>query len=89
MRKLDTSLLANVLYSRRKELNITQKELSELTGINRALISRIESQGFIPSVDQLLTLSEVLKFNVSEVIVDDLNRNDNNRIVNNITNSYK
>ena len=58
MRKLDTSLLANVLYSRRKELNITKKELSELTGINRALISRIESQGFIPSVDQLLTLSE-------------------------------
>lgn len=89
MRKLDTSLLAYVLYSRRKELNITQKELSELTGINRALISRIESQGFIPSVDQLLTLSEVLKFNVSEVIVDDLNRNDNNCIVNNITNSYK
>ena len=88
MRKLDTSLLANVLYSRRKELNITQKELSELTGINRALISRIESQGFVPSVDQLLTLTEVLKFNVSEVIVDDLNKNDINRIINNITNSY-
>ncbi|MDU3688714.1 MAG: helix-turn-helix transcriptional regulator, partial [Anaerococcus hydrogenalis] len=31
----------------------TQRNLSDLTGINRTMISRIESCDYVPSIDQL------------------------------------
>ena len=70
MKKLSLSLLANKLSEKRKELKLSQLKLSELTGINRSLISRIESQTFTPSVDQLQSLAEILGFNYSDVITD-------------------
>ena len=71
MKKLSPSLLAETLSARRKSLNISQAKLSELTGINRALISRIESQAFTPSVDQLQALTEVLNFQMQDVIAEE------------------
>lgn len=71
MKKLSLYLLANEISSRRRVLKISQSKLSELSGINRSLISRIESQSFIPSVDQLQALSEILGFNYSDVLSED------------------
>ena len=71
MKKLSSSLLAETISARRKSLNISQAKLSELTGINRALISRIESQAFTPSVDQLQALTEVLNFKMQDVITEE------------------
>ncbi len=71
MKKLSSSLLASTISARRNAQSISQAKLAELTGINRALISRIESQTFTPSVDQLQALSEVLNFNITDVITDD------------------
>ena len=71
MKKLSPSLLAETISARRKSLNISQAKLSELTGINRALISRIESQAFTPSVDQLQALTEVLNFQMQDVIAEE------------------
>ena len=68
MKNLSPQLLATVVSTNRKSQKISQIKLAELTGINRTLISRIETQDFTPSVDQLLALSEVLKFNLSDVI---------------------
>ncbi|MCR4767901.1 MAG: nucleotide sugar dehydrogenase [Saccharofermentans sp.] len=68
MKTLSTELLASAVTAKRKSNKISQARLAELTGINRALISRIETLDFIPSVDQLLSLSEVLGFNISEVL---------------------
>ncbi len=62
MKKLSLRLLGNTVYTRRKEQNLTQSALSKLTGINRALLSRLESEEFTPSADQLYALSEVLHF---------------------------
>lgn len=56
MQKLSKSRLADTIARRRKEQNITQAELANITGINRALISRIEQQDFMPSIEQLETL---------------------------------
>ncbi len=70
MKKLSSSLLASTISARRNAQSISQAKLAELTGINRALISRIESQTFTPSVDQLQALAEVLNFNISDVITD-------------------
>ena len=49
---------------------MTQQSLAEATGINRALISRIEKQDFIPSIPQLEQLGEVLGFEPDSVFAD-------------------
>ena len=62
MKKLSVKLLANTVSANRKEKNITLKQLAELTGINRAMISRLEKEDFVPSIAQLEVLGEVLEF---------------------------
>ena len=71
MRELSLPLLASTVSAKRKFQDISQTKLSELTGINRALISRIESQTFTPSVDQLQALADTLGVNITDVIADD------------------
>ena len=70
MKKLSPSLLAGVVTCHRKKQNMTQAALSKLTGINRSLISRLESEDFIPSADQLFSLAEVLHFDPMRLFVD-------------------
>ncbi len=79
MKKLSSSLLASTISARRNAQSISQAKLAELTGINRALISRIESQTFTPSVDQLQALAEVLNFNITDVITDETASNNDNK----------
>ena len=67
MKKLSLKLLSDTVEIRRKEKKITQSELSKLTGINRALLSRLESQTFTPSVDQLLALAQILDININDL----------------------
>ena len=70
MRKLSSVILADLVASKRKEKSMTQQSLAEATGINRALISRIEKQDFIPSIPQLEQLGEVLGFEPDSVFAD-------------------
>ena len=67
MKKFSTSKLADVLINKRKEKNLTQAKLAEITSINRAMISRIESCDYKPSIDQLQTLSQVLDFDIVDL----------------------
>ena len=71
MKKLSASLLAEIVRKQRKAKNITQAQLSEITGINRSMIGRLENQTFKPSTDQLETLAEVLEFEVVDLYVDE------------------
>ena len=70
MRKLSSVILADLVASKRKEKSMTQQALAEATRINRALISRIEKQDFIPSIPQLEQLGEVLGFEPDSVFAD-------------------
>ena len=70
MKKLSSSLLAQIVSSRRKELNMTQKELSDKTGINRAQLSRLEQQDYLPLIPQLEALGDVLGFDLDDVFTD-------------------
>lgn len=70
MRKLSSVILADLVTSKRKEKSMTQQSLAEATEINRALISRIEKQDFIPSIPQLEQLGEVLGFEPDSVFAD-------------------
>ena len=68
MKKLSAPRLAREIESRRTSLHLNQLQLAEATGINPALISQLEKQEYTPSVDQLLSLSSVLGFDISDVL---------------------
>lgn len=70
MKKLSTSLLANLVATKRKQLKLTQQDLADATGINRAQISRLEKEDYLPSIPQLEQLGETLGFEPDEVFVD-------------------
>ena len=50
---------------------MTQAQLAEATGINRGMISRLESCDYIPSIEQLQSIAEVLHFEVVDLFEDD------------------
>ncbi|MCR5743690.1 MAG: nucleotide sugar dehydrogenase [Lachnospiraceae bacterium] len=65
MKKFSHKKLADTLVNSRKSKKLTQAQVATLTGINRAMIGRAENGEFIPSLDQLQKLSEVLDFDVT------------------------
>ena len=71
MKKLSFALLADTIAQKRKEKNITLQQLSALTGINRAMISRLEKQDYQPSIAQLEKLGEVLDFEPVSMYVEE------------------
>ena len=71
MKKISFVLLADTVAQKRKERNMTQQQLAALTGINRAMISRLEKQDFQPSLTQLEKLGEVLDFEPVSMFVED------------------
>ena len=62
MKKLSLKLLSETVSASRKARKITQLQLSKLTGINRSLLSRLETGDYTPSADQLFALAEALGF---------------------------
>jgi transcriptional regulator with XRE-family HTH domain len=70
MKSLCISKLAETVKTNRMTMKLKQEDLSELTGINRAIISRIERQDFIPSINQLESLANVLKFDITDMFVE-------------------
>ena len=71
MKKLSIEKMAKTVSDKRKEKNITQTKLAEISGINRTMISRLESLDYTPSIDQLQKLGEVLDFDVVDLFVEE------------------
>lgn len=71
MKKLSQELLVTKVVERRKEKGLTQQQLADLTGINRALLSRLETSDFIPSIQQLEALGDVLEFDIVSLFIDE------------------
>ena len=71
MKHLSLEKLSGTVVSKRKSLKLSQSSLAEKTGINRSLLSRLETLDYTPSVDQLLALSEVLGFDYRDMLADD------------------
>ena len=71
MKKLSMKKMADTITSKRKECKITQTKLAELTGINRAMISRLESCDYMPSIEQLEAIAEVLHFEVTDLFEEE------------------
>lgn len=71
MKKLSMKKMADTITSKRKECKITQTKLAELTGINRAMISRLENCDYMPSIEQLEAIAEVLHFEVTDLFEEE------------------
>ena len=70
MKKLSLPLLSDAVTSRRKALKMTQAELAKRTGMNRSILSKLESQEYTPSIPQLQALGEALGFEPTDLFVD-------------------
>ena len=71
MKKLSLPLLADTVISRRKVLKMTQAELAKRTGMNRSMLSKLETQEYTPSIAQLQALAEVLCFEPTDLFIDE------------------
>lgn len=71
MKKLSITKMTDTIIAKRKEQKLTQAQLAEMTGINRGMISRLESSDYTPSIDQLQSIAEVLNFEVVDLFEDD------------------
>lgn len=78
MKKLSARKLADTVKKIRKEKGLTKEQLGDLTGINRIMIGRIESENYIPSISQFENLSDVRGFNISDMFVE---QEDNNSFI--------
>ena len=92
MKKLSISLLSDTVISRRKALKMTQADLAKRTGMNRSMLSKLETQDYTPSIDQLQALGECLGFEPTELFLDSethpiTERKENTAIVTNTVSS--
>lgn len=71
MKKLSVRKMADTIIAKRKAQKITQAQLAEMTGINRGMISRLESCDYTPSIDQLQAIAEALDFEVVDLFEDE------------------
>ena len=72
MRKLSTKKMIDTVIRLRKEMHLTQVQLAEATGINRAMIGKLEKGNYVPSIEQLQNLGSVLGFEVVDLFVDEV-----------------
>ena len=70
MKTLSVDRLADAVIRGRKERKLSQTELARRTGMNRSMISRLESRDYMPSVEQLEKLGEALGFEVTELFAE-------------------
>ena len=62
--ELQMNLIGKAIKETRKERNLTQEELGKLIGVQKAQISRLESNASNATIDTLLKVFTVLKAKV-------------------------
>lgn len=72
MKQLSQEMLAEIVKKQRNAQGLTQEQLSDKTGINRAMIGKIERQEYIPSIPQLERLAQILQLNIDDLFVDQM-----------------
>ncbi|MDO4198832.1 MAG: helix-turn-helix domain-containing protein, partial [Erysipelotrichaceae bacterium] len=87
MKTISNKLLIKTIKDKRKELHLSQSDLSDKTGINRAMISKIENNTYNPSLEQLLSLQKVLDFDINDILEEDKDNTVNKE--NTINKKYK
>ena len=58
LKKFSQEKMVETITALRKEKGLTQAQLAEATGINRAMIGRIENSDYIPTIEQMEALAD-------------------------------
>ena len=72
MKKLSIEKLVETVHRLRKEKGMTQAQLAAATGMNRAMIGRMENMDYVPTIEQIQALGEALGFEVVDLFVEDV-----------------
>ena len=70
MKTLSLPLLSSTVISRRKAMKLTQADLAKSVGMNRSMLSKLETQGYTPSIDQLQAIAKFLGFDPTELFIE-------------------
>lgn len=57
--------LIDIMVQYRKQMNLTQQNIADATGIKRANVARIEAKKYLVSLESLLRYAECLNLDVS------------------------
>ena len=71
MKTISQQLLSETVRSCRIKAGLSQAGLSKRTGINRSMLSNLENSQYMPSIEQLETLSRVLDFSIPDLLTED------------------
>lgn len=71
MKKLSMDKFVNTVRALRKEKELTQAQLADATGMNEAMIDRMENRDYVPTVEQMQSLGETLGFEVVDLFVEE------------------
>ncbi len=89
-KKTTLPIISEAIKSSRKSLHLTQADLAEKSGLNRATIGRIENGTFMPSIEQLQDLAEALELDITTLFHPaDSNYTENKKTGSNSTNQKK
>lgn len=64
-------LLAETVVAKRKVLKLSQAQLAKKANMNRSMLSKLESQEYTPSIEQLEALAEVLGFEPTDLFMEE------------------
>lgn len=68
-------MIASTVKKYRNKLGITQLEVAKAAKLNRATVSRIEAATYMPSIDQLQNIAEILHFNITDFFKSEKQQN--------------
>ena len=77
MKQIILSQLSEIIKSERKAQGLTQLDVSNKTGLNRSMLSKIETAEYMPSLEQLSILCDALSIDPATLFVDS---NDNDSV---------
>lgn len=73
---MDCIKIGKLIYSLRKEKDMTQKQVADIMNISDKTISKWERGLGCPDISLLLELSEILNINVDDILAGEINLNE-------------
>lgn len=67
MKETTKEIVASTVKEYRNKLGMTQLEVAQAAKLNRATVSRIEAASYMPSIEQLQNIAEILHFDITDL----------------------
>ena len=68
-------MLGDLIFKRRKQLGMSQKQLAEKCGVSNKAVSKWETYEANPDTDALLPLASALQISVDELLTGEFEKN--------------